>query len=83
MITGFFLNIGYAIVAFIVGLLPVIDLPSGWTDAVSLIWMYLNQFAFLFPVSTLVSVLTFAVTFHLVLLGYDLALKAYHMIRGR
>jgi len=82
MITGFFLQIGYTLVAFFVGLLPVIAMPSGWTNAISLIWYYLNSFSFLFPVSTLVQVLTFAIIFHVALLGYDIALKAYHMIRG-
>jgi len=82
MITGFFLQIFYTLIAFFVGLLPIVSMPSGWTDALSLIWGYLNTFSFLFPIATLVSVLTFAVTFHLFLLGYDLALKVYHMIRG-
>jgi len=82
MITGFFLQIGYTIVAFFVGILPIVSIPSGWTTALTLIWSYLNSFAFFFPVSTLTQVLTFAVVFHLALLGYDLSLKIYHMIRG-
>jgi len=82
MITGFFLQIGYAIVAFFVNLLPIVSIPGGWLSSFTLIWSYLNAFAFVFPVSTLVQVLTFAITFHLALLGYDLALKIYHMIRG-
>jgi len=82
MITGFLLSILYTVIAFFVGLLPIIAMPSGWTDALSLIWSYLNSFSFLFPVATLVSVLVFAVAFHLVLLTYDLSLKVYHMIRG-
>jgi len=82
MITGFFLQVGYTIVAFFVGILPIIAIPSGWTSALTLIWSYLNSFAFFFPVSTLTQVLGFAVVFHLALLGYDLSLKIYHMIRG-
>jgi len=82
MIVGFILSLLYTMLAFFVGLLPTIAVPTGWTDALSLIWGYLNSFAFLFPVSTLVSVLGVAVAFHLALLGYDLALKVYHMIRG-
>jgi len=83
MITGFFLQIFYALVSFFIGLLPVIAMPASWTSALSLVWTYLNQYSFLFPVTTLVSVLSFAVVFHLALLGYDLSLKIYHMIRGR
>lgn len=83
MITGFLLTILFAIIAFFVGLLPVLAMPTAWTDALSLIWSYLNSFSFLFPVATLASVLAFAVAFHLYLLGYDLSLKVYHMIRGK
>jgi len=82
MITGFLLRIVLAFIGFAVGLLPVIAMPSGWIDALSLIWGYLNSFSFLFPMATLTAVLSFAVAFHLALLGYDIALKVYHMIRG-
>lgn len=83
MITGFLLQILYTVVAFFVAVLPIIAMPTGWTDALTLIWSYLNSFSFLFPVGTLVSVLGFAVAFHLTLLGYDISLKVYHMIRGK
>jgi len=83
MITGFFLNIFYGLVSFFIGLLPTVAMPVGFVSAVSLFWGYLNSFSAFFPVTTLIAVLSFAVTFHLILLGYDLSLKIYHMIRGR
>jgi len=83
MITGFFLQIFYTVIAFFVGLLPVIAVPADWANALALIWGYLQSFSFLFPVATLVSVLSVALTFHLALLSYDLSIKVYHMIRGK
>lgn len=83
MITGFFLQIGYVLVAFFIGLLPEIPTPDGWTDAIALIMSYMNALSWLFPVATLLQVLSFAVAFHVALLGYDLSLKVYHLIRGR
>jgi len=83
MITGFFLQIFYAVIAFFIGLLPIIAVPADWANALVLIWGYLQSFSFLFPVAALVSVLSVALTFHLALLSYDLSIKVYHMIRGK
>jgi len=82
MITGVLLKMGYALVAFFLGLLPVLSLPDGVVDAIQLIWTYLNMFSFLFPMGALVGALTLTLTFHGILLGYDLTMKIYHMIRG-
>jgi len=82
MITGFLLQILYVVVAFFVGLLPTIDVPVGWTSSIALMMSYVNGLSWLFPVSTLLSVLGLAVTFHVALLGYDLSIKIYHMLRG-
>jgi len=83
MITGFLINVALSVIGFFVGLLPVIAMPAGFVDAITLFWGYLNSFSAFFPMSTLVTVLGFAVTFHFALFGYDLSLKVYHMIRGR
>jgi len=83
MITGFFLNIIYTIIAFFVGLLPTIAIPTAWLDSVTLVMTYVNALSWLFPVATLLTVVSFAVAFHLAMLGYDLSLKAYHMLRGK
>lgn len=82
MITGFFLNILYSFIVFFINLLPVVGLPSDWATAFVLVWSYLMSFSFLFPVSTLITVLGYAFGFHLILLSYDLSLKVYHLIRG-
>jgi len=83
MIIGFLLGLAYSMVAFFVGLLPVIPLPDGVTTAFVTVLAYLNAWSFLIPVETLLNVLSFAISFHVILLGYDLSLKVYHMIRGR
>jgi len=83
MITAFFLNIFISLISFVLVVLPEYSLPAGLTDAVQLIWGYVHPFAFLFPIATLSTVLGIAVFFHLSLLGYDLFLKVYAMIRGK
>jgi len=83
MITAFFINIGAALVGFFASVLPDIDVPDGWVDAVELVWGYMQSFSFLLPVATFASVLGIAVAFHAALFGYDLSLKIYHMIRGK
>jgi len=83
MITAFFLNIFISLIGFVVAVLPTYGLPSGFTSAVSLLWSYIQPWGFLFPISTLTAVITAAAFFHLSLLGYDLFLKVYHMIRGK
>jgi len=82
MITGFFIGLITAIANFFVGLLPVIALPSGWTDAIVLIWGYVNAVAFLLPVQTLLTVLGIALTAHVAIFVWHLSLKLYHMLRG-
>jgi len=83
MITGFILQIFYTLVAFFIGLLPVIAIPSGWLNALTLIWSYVNQFNYLFPVQTLLTVLLFALAFHVALLLLSLAMWIIHLVRGR
>jgi len=83
MIIGFLISIMTAFFGFILGLLPEVAIPQGWVDAVALIMEYVNGLSWLFPVSTLLTVLFFALTFHAVLLGYDISLKLFHMLRGK
>jgi hypothetical protein len=61
----------------------VIDiLPNGgainteWVNGVYTIWADINAFSFIVPVSTLLSVLAIALTFHLTILGF----KLFHWI---
>jgi len=83
MITGFLLTLLVSLVSFFVSLLPVVSIPTDWTSSVSLVFNYVKSFSWLIPVSSLLSVLGVAFTFHLALFGYDLSLKIYHMIRGK
>jgi len=83
MITGAILQMIYSLVAFFIGFLPVIPLPAGVNTAFVTVFAYLNAWSFLIPVSTFLTVLSFAISFHVILLGYDLSLKVYHMVRGR
>jgi len=82
MITGFFIQIIAAVVLFALAILPTGDLPSGITDALVLIWSYINMFSFLFPVDTLLSVLLLAFLYHGILLLFDMALWVIGLIRG-
>lgn len=83
MITGFFLQIFYALITFLIGLLPTLALPSGFTDALTLAMSYVNQFTFLFPVSSLLAVVSLALTFHAAILAFDFTLWIIHTLRGR
>lgn len=83
MIVGFFLQILYVFVFFVVGFLPVVAMPVGWVSALALIWGYINAMNFLFPVSTLLLVLSFALLFHVLVLLFRFGLWVIHVIRGR
>jgi hypothetical protein len=83
MITGFFLQTFYIVITFMVGLLPTIALPAAFLSALSLAVGYLNAFSFLLPVGSLLTVIGFAITFHLALLTFDFTLWVIHLLRGR
>jgi len=83
MITGFFLSIFYAIIAFFVGLLPVIAFPTAVTSAFTTIMGYVNALSFLLPVSTLLQVLGYAMIFHAAILGWRLVHLIGRYLRGR
>jgi len=50
MITGFFLNIWYVILNFLVNLLPTAEFPEIITTSVFMLWCLINSVNFLFPV---------------------------------
>lgn len=83
MIIGFLIQILVIFVSFFIQLLPVIPLPTGWIGAVTLFWGYVNALNFLFPVTTLLTVLLIALSFHLAILLLRLALWIIHLLRGR
>jgi len=83
MITGFFLNIIFAFVVFLIGLLPLGGtFPTSWTSGIHTIWGAINQFSFIVPVNVLVSALVIAMTFHLFIFGWKALHWLYSLIRG-
>jgi len=83
MIVGFFLSILTTLIGFFVGLLPIIAMPTGWTDAVTLVWGYLMAMSFLLPVTTLLQILALVVSIEVFLFVYHFSLKIYHLVRGK
>jgi len=83
MIVGFFLQILNALLAFIIGLLPTIDLPTQVATAVTTIGGYFNALAFLLPISTIFTVLGLAMTFHVTVLVWRLLHLIGGYLRGR
>jgi len=82
MITGFFLNILYSIVAFIVEVLPVVAYPTEITNAVLLFWGTMQSFSWLFPMGTLVSVMGIATAYYLSAIGWKFGNFIFRYLRG-
>jgi len=53
MITGFFLNIWFVILNYLINLLPTAPFPQIITDSWYIIWGLMNSVNFLFPVNQL------------------------------
>jgi len=83
MITGFFLQVLTTLITFFVMILPVIAVPQGWLDAISLVWGYINAMSFLLPISTLLQILGLVVVIEVFLFIYHFSLKVYHLVRGK
>lgn len=83
MITGALLFLLYGIISFIVGLLPAISFPVSFTTAIQATWYYVNAYSFLLPMSTILSVLGIALTFHVVLMLWRLAHLVGGYLRGK
>jgi len=82
MITGFLIQILVAIVSFILNLLPIYAFPSQWLSALSLVFGYANSVGYLFPFSTLFTILGIAVFLHTTLFLWHLTQTLYHWLRG-
>jgi len=78
MITGFFLSIFYAFALFFVNLLPTIAYPTAIASSIVLVVGYMNAANFIFPVSTLITVLGLAFSYH----GAILLWRLMHLIGG-
>lgn len=77
MIIGFILSLPAYLIGMIIGLLPSgASMPTEWIESVYAIWRYIEAFAFIVPVSTLLTVLGLALTFHMAIFGF----KIFHWI---
>jgi len=83
MIVGFFLDIIYTFVAFFVNLLPMTAYPQSLADSIRTAWYYINALSFLLPMSTILTVLVLAMSFHVAVLLWRLAHLIGGYIRGR
>jgi len=83
MIIGFFLQIGLTFLTFILGLLPVIPVPVALVNSFTLLWGYVTALSWLLPVSTLLTVLAIAITFHISMILWNFAHLIARYIRGR
>jgi len=83
MIVGFFLDIIYLFINFLIGFLPVGNtFPTAWTTAIYTVWSYVNVFSFIVPVDMLVTCLAIAMFFHLFVFAWRGMHWIYAMIRG-
>jgi len=77
MIIGFLLSLPGYLLQAIIAILPSGEpMPTPWINGVYTIWEYIESFSFIVPVSTLLTVLGLALTFHLAIFGF----KAFHWI---
>jgi len=83
MITGFFLQIFVTVLGFFVSLLPLTPYPVDVANAILSVWDYINAFSFLFPVTTLLQVLTIAFLFHATVIAWHFAHMVARYLRGR
>jgi len=64
MIVGFFLLILLNAIEFIVGLLPVYDMPTEIPSAITYFWSFVNLFSMVIPVGTIVSCMIVMTAFY-------------------
>jgi len=83
MITSTLLTIFYSVISFFTSLLPAGQaLPTQWTTAVATVWGYLNAWNYIFPVSSFLTILTLAMSFHLGIYAWHLIRYVIKLIRG-
>jgi len=83
MITGALLQFLYTLINFVVGFLPVVAFPAGITTAWTTIWGYINAMSFLFPVATLIQVLSISILFHITVWAWNMGHAVLRILRGR
>jgi len=66
MITEFFLSIPYFIIKGLIGIIPTgSGVPVEFTNAIYTMWSYVQNFAFIIPISTILWCLGIILTFEL------------------
>lgn len=74
MIFTLILNFFYALLNFLIEVLPTGNLPAGFTSALNYFWSVVNAFSYIIPVGTLLSAL-------LIMLAFDLAVLVWHFVQ--
>ena len=82
MIISFILNIFLNFFNFIVGLLPTGNLDSSILTAISWFFNEIHGFDFILPVSTIIQVFIWAMSFEVAILFYKFILLIINKIRG-
>lgn len=83
MISGFFLDLIYGFIQFLINLLPAgATFPVAWVSGVNTIWNAVNSFSFIVPVATLTTALSIAISFHLFIFAWKGLHWIYGLIRG-
>jgi len=82
MIVGFLIKLFAAFVSFLIGLLPVVAFPSGIATAITTVMGYVNALSWLFPVSTLITVLGIMITYEIGIFTFKFTRWLIHLIRG-
>jgi len=82
MILTIILDLLFNFVNFLLGNLPLGDIPTGITDALAYFVGVMNTFNYFFPISTLFQVLSITVAFELGVFIYHFSMWLYRLIRG-
>jgi len=83
MITGFFLNIGYSLAAFLLGLLPSsVGFPTEIRDAIEYILGVMQGFNAIFPIETLLEIFILATLWEVAILAWKISRYVLGILRG-
>jgi len=81
MIYGFYIFVFTTLIGAIIAALPDIPYDQDVTTSIHAVWLYVQAFSWLFPISTLVTVVQIAIAFHLSIFVFDFSLKVYELVR--
>jgi len=83
MITGAFIYLFAALINFALAALPVIPFPVILDTAIITFFSYLNTFAIVVPVDTVLQALFFVISFEIAFFAFDIIIWFVHLIRGK